>query len=251
VVQTLGAPRPPRRRRRAREADPSTPSELPLTRVTAIRADPLGSDADASAWLEALAADTDALAEAAEDGTRLLNLALAAQRAASGDPYVHERSIDGAVAIRVGYGSGEQVAEGEWMAARELEPGAPGGRRARRNNDLRPQEHIAAMLGGREQLDACETMLARARLDADSGRYREAALQLRVGVEALLIELRGAIEDPGHDEDMALLSEHRGEIGNAANAALRGELDESTEQSVRDLLAVAERVLRRRRVLRG
>ena len=107
------------------------------------------------------------------------------------------------------------------------------------------------MLGGREQLDACETMLARARMDLDSGRSREAALQLRVGVEALLIELRGALQDPGHDEDMTLLGERRGEVGNAANAALRGDLDPAGEESVAELLAVAERVLRRRRVLRG
>jgi hypothetical protein len=94
-------------------------------------------------------------------------------------------------------------------------------------------------------------MLARARLDLDAGRLREAALQLRVGVEALLVELRGALADPGHEEDLAVLGERRGEIGNAANAALRGELDQSEADSVRDLLAIAERVLRRRRVLRG
>lgn len=67
----------------------------------------------------------------------------------------------------------------------------------------------------------------------------------------LMIELRGALWDPGHEEDMARLSERRGEIGNAANAALRGELDERSAESVRELLAIAERVLRRRRVLRG
>jgi hypothetical protein len=94
-------------------------------------------------------------------------------------------------------------------------------------------------------------MLARARLDLDAGRTREAALQLRVGVEALLVELRGALANPGHEEDMEVLSERRGEIGNAANAALRGELEKSETASVQELLTVAERVLRRRRVLRG
>jgi hypothetical protein len=250
-VQTLGAPRPARRRRRAREAEPGAQAELPLTRVTAIKADPFAGDDEASAWLEDLSGDVEALAVAAEDGVRLLNLALSAHRAAVGDPYVQDRSIDGALAIRIGYGSGEQVAEGEWLQARELEPGDRRGRRARRDADLRPQERVAAVLGGREQLDACETMLARARMDLDSGRSREAALQLRVGVEALLVELRDALQDPGHDEDMALLSERRGEVGNAANIALRGDLDEASEESLAELLAVAERVLRRRRVLRG
>ena len=94
-------------------------------------------------------------------------------------------------------------------------------------------------------------MLLRARADLDAGRTREAALQLRVGLEALLAELAEAVEDPGHEEDMALLAERRGEAGEAANLALRGELDPASAASVEELLAVCERVLRRRRVLRG
>lgn len=220
--------------------------------MTAVKAEPFANDREAGEWLATLAGDQDGLANAVEEGLRLLNRALSAQRAASGDPYVHELSRERALAVRVGYGSGEQLAEGEWLEARELEPGAPArGRRAHREADLRPQERVAAVLGGREQLDVCETMLARARLDLDAGRRREAALQLRVGVEALLVELRGALADPGHEEDMEVLSERRGEIGNAANAALRGELDEAILESVRELLAIAERVLRRRRILRG
>jgi hypothetical protein len=218
-----------------------------------VKADPFANDSEAGRWLQELASDPDELADAAEDGLRLLNQALSAQRAASGNPYIHELGTERAQAIRVGYGSGEQVAEGEWLEARELEPGAPvrGGRRGRREVELRPQERLAAILGGREQLDACETMLVRARLDLNTGRNREAALQLQVGVEALLVELRGALQDPGHEEDMEVLKERRGEVGNAANAALRGGLDDPTAESVRELLAIAERVLRRRRVLRG
>jgi hypothetical protein len=255
VVQTIGAPRPPRRRRRAREAEEGLPQELPVTRVTAVRADPFPGEAEASAWLEELADDHQALSDAAEEGLRLLNQALSAARAAAGDPYLQELGTRRALAIRVGYGSGEQVAEGEWLEARELEPGAPapgrGGRRARREAALAPQERIAAVLTGREQLDACETMLARARVDLDAGRNREAALQLRVGLEALLVELRDAMQDPGHTEDMEVLGQRRGEAGDAANAALRGELDDGQVESVRELLALAERVLRRRRVLHG
>ena len=107
------------------------------------------------------------------------------------------------------------------------------------------------MLGGRESPDACETLLARARLDLETGFNREAALQLRVGVEALLVELRGALEDPGHGEDMDALGQRRGEVGELANAALRGELDPAQVESLSELTAIAERVLRRRRVLHG
>ena len=251
VIQTIAAPRYTPRRRRARDAEGGSPSKLPLTRVTAVKADPFADEADAEAWMAEVGEDVDALADAADDGLRLLNRALSAQRAAAGDPYVHELDAERAVAVRIGYGSGEQVAEGEWLQARELQLGKPGGRRARREAELRPQERVAAVLTGRERLDACETLLARAHVDFDAGHEREAALQLQVGVEALLVELRGAMQDPGHEEDMTLLGERRGEIANAAKAALRGELDPVSATTVGELLAVAERVLRRRRILRG
>ncbi|HMI81180.1 MAG TPA: hypothetical protein VK480_05275, partial [Solirubrobacterales bacterium] len=104
---------------------------------------------------------------------------------------------------------------------------------------------------GRERLDACETLLLRARADLDAGREREAALQLRVGLEALLVELHGALTDPGHEGDMATLQQRRTEVGEAANAALHGELGEERKTQVEELLETCERVLRRRRVLRG
>jgi hypothetical protein len=155
-----------------------------------------------------------------------------------------------AATVRIGYGSGEEVADGRFAAAREVDVrgGAP---RRRRADDLRPQERVAAVLGGREPVDACETLLLRARVDLDAGRWREAALQLRVALEALMVELRGAVSDPGHDEDMAVLEERRREAGDAANAALRGELDAEAQRKVRELTELCERVLRRRRVLRG
>jgi hypothetical protein len=217
-----------------------------------VRADPFAGEDEAQAWLAGVAGDPEALADSAAKGLRLLNRALAVQRAAAGDPYVHELSPERAVAIRVGYGSGAQVAEGDWQQAREVDPAAPArGRRARREADLRPQERLAAVLGGREELDACETLIARARVDLDAGRLREAALQLRLGVEALLVELRDALQDPGHQEDIEQLEGRRGDLADSANTALRGPLSAREEQSVRELLPLAERILRRRRVLRG
>jgi hypothetical protein len=105
------------------------------------------------------------------------------------------------------------------------------------------------VLGGREQLDACETLLLRARADLDAGRNREAALQLRVGLEALLAELPGAVSDPGHDEDMTTLTSQRHEAGKLANAALEGDLNPAQLSTLHELLAISQRVLRRRRVL--
>ena len=251
MVEIAGAPAARRRRRRVRRSEGRQVEELPLTCVTAVQAEGFARKEDAAAWLEQLGGDPDSMADYAERGLGLVNRALGAARAAAGDPYIHEVALGHAIALRVGYGSGEQVAEGRWAEARELEPGDPRSRRRRREEDLRPQERIATVLGAREPLDACEALIARARVDLDAGREREAALQLRVGVEALLVELRGGLRDPGHEEDMAVLTERRGEIGDAANAALHGGLDEPTAESVGELLRVSERVLRRRRVLRG
>ncbi|HMC50738.1 MAG TPA: hypothetical protein VKH20_08835, partial [Solirubrobacterales bacterium] len=104
-------------------------------------------------------------------------------------------------------------------------------RRRQREERLRPQERVAAILRDREQLDACETLLLRARADVDAGRDREAALQLRIGVEALLAELE-AVAGPDQKADLASLRDDQ-------------------KAPVEKRLETAERVLRRRRVLRG
>jgi hypothetical protein len=255
VLKTLGAPAPPRRRRRrSRQAERGAePSPLPLTRITAIRAfAPFPSEEEADRWLDEATEAEDTADTLVADAVALLNRALHAQAVAGADPHAHSLTPERAAVARIGYGSGEQTASGEFTAAREVDVWASGAsRRRRRDEELRPQERVAAVLGGRERLDACETLLLRARADLDAGRQREAALQLRVGLEALLAELKGALSNPGHDKDMTTLTEHRGAAGDAANAALSDELTAHQLGEVAELLEISERVLRRRRVLRG
>jgi hypothetical protein len=255
VVESVGAPaQGRRRRRRAKEAEPGAePAPLPLTRATAVRAqEPFDSAADAGRWLDETVAAEDSVDAVVSDGARLLNRALHAQAAASADPLGSELSPERAATVRIGYGSGEEVAAGRFSAAREIDVRAGGGsRRRQREEELRPQERLAAVLGGRERIDACETLVLRTRADLDAGRLREAALQLRVALEATLVELDGALADPGHERDMAELEERRREAGEAANEALRRSLDVEHERQVRELTEICERVLRRRRVLRG
>lgn len=253
VVLTLGAPPPPpRRRRRVRKAEPEVES-LPLTRATAIRAfSPFESDELAARWLDEATEAGDAADVLVADGIALLNRALHTQAVAAADPYGHELTPGGAVKVRLGYGRGEDLAESDFTEAREVDVrGRDSSRSRRRQEALRPQERVAGVLGGRERIDLCEALLLRARADLDAGREREAALQLRVGLEALLVELRGALEDPDHEEDMGTLDARRTEAGSAANAALTDELDADRAADVRELLELCERVLRRRRVLRG
>jgi hypothetical protein len=255
VIETLGAPSPARRRRRRpRQAEVGElPPQLPLARATlALAYDAFEDEAAAAAWLREAGDDESAIDRLVEEGISELNRALHAQAVAGGDPYPQTVIPARAVAIRIGYGGGDALADGAYSAAHKVDPGlGPVSRRRQRDEELRPQQRLAAVLGDRERLDACETLLLRARADLDAGRCREAALQLRVGLESLLVELRGALADPGHEQDMAALGGRRGEVGDLANAALNGDLNSEQRDSLAELLAISERVLRRRRVLGG
>ena len=247
VVSALGAP-PRRRWRRARavpiEPEPD-PEPLPLTRVTVVTPDDLGVAADAAGWLERVATDSDAAEAFVAQALGLLNRALHAHATAAQDPYVNELSASGAAALRIGYGEGEQVADGTWSDARELHAHEP---RRRRIDALQPTERVAAVLGGREQVAPSESLLLRARLDLDQGREREAALQLRAGLEALLAET-AAGKSPGRREDEGALRERVPDVAAAAAAASGGELDAGARATVEDTLAECLRALRRRRAL--
>jgi hypothetical protein len=255
VLETLGAPPAPRRRRRRpREASAGTdPAILPLTRATLVRAfKPFAAMEDALGWLDAAVATEEAIDALLEEAIALLNRALHAHAVASGDPHPQALTPRLAVAARIGYGSGAEVADSQFSDAREIDVRTAGGsRRQQHAEEMRPQERLAAVLGGRERFDACETLLLRARADIDAGRSREAALQLRVGLEALLAELQGALTDPDHDKDMAAIDARRHEAGELANQALQGNLNAEASIQLCDLLETCERVLRRRRVLRG
>lgn len=256
VLQRIGAPRASgrRRRRRGREIEAgSEPPALPLTRATAIRAfAPFEDKREAARWLDEACEAEDTIEVLVAEGLALVNRALHAQAVATANPSSrNELAAEGAERVLIGFGGGEEVADSRFTEAREVDTETGTSRRRRREEELRPQERVAAVLRGREQLDACETLLLRARADLDADRHREAALQLRVGLEALLVELKDALADPDHEKDMGTLQERRTEAGDAANAALQGELASEQRTHVEELLKLSERVLRRRRVLRG
>jgi len=118
-------------------------------------------------------------------------------------------------------------------------------RRARRVAALRPQERLAALLGGSDAPLACEELTLRARQDLGAGRVREAALQLRVSLEAALAEL----EDRGNadmQQRIGELREQRGAVGAAANEALTGSLGADTAAEVEHALDRLEAALRAR-----
>ena len=217
---------------------------MPLTTLTTVRPQGLGDQDAAEAWLAALRDDPEAIAAELSEALVFVNGAVHAHRAAVLDPDLADVGAEHALAVRIGFGSGEQLVDGRFTQAIEV----PRSARRRRGEVLRPQERVAAVLGGRETVAACELLVLRARSDLDGGRGRETALQLRVGLEALLAE-REVLHVPGQDEDLAALDERRRITGEAANEALTGELSGERLAEVTETLRLCERVLRRRRAL--
>lgn len=181
IVQSAGAPAPPGRlRRRARPVDPGAPEQVPVSRATVTGAEPFADATAAGGWLEEVAGDPRRRSDQVRSAVLLVNRALAALRAEARDPLVQDVGATRAVAIRVGYGDGEELAEGRWTEARELPPPRRG-----RLDDIDPQTRVAAVLSGRDRVHPAETLLERARLDAQQGRRVEARLGLRAAREAL------------------------------------------------------------------
>jgi hypothetical protein len=231
VLVTLGAPeRHWLRDRRPREVDAVAPEPVPTSRATVARPEPFPTPEAAAAWLHGLRRDTEARDEELEHALAILNRALRAQRAAAADPYVADVSAERALVVRIGYGRGEAVADGRFGEAFEL-PRA-GARQVKRSMEA-PEERFAAILGGRETPLAAEELVLRARADLDAGRRREAALQARVAIEALIAETG----ERSLEEDREVVIE-------AAREALAGEPSSGLE----DALAAMEALLRRRRL---
>ena len=232
VLRTLGAP--PRRLlggRKAKSVDAGDAEPVPTSRATIVRATPFDSIEEADAWLDAATGDSE---DDVASATRELNFVLRSHRAAAADPYAREVRPEHALVVRLGYGEGEQVADGRFGRAVEL-PKEP--RKRKRGEALAPQERLAAVLGGRASLLIGEELLLRAQLDIDVGRHREAALQARVALEALLGEL--------DDKFAAPLRPLREQVAKAANAALDGDLPREDAAAVEDAVSQMAAAARR------
>jgi hypothetical protein len=210
---------------------------VPTSRATIVRAQPFESADEADAWLDATATDSE---HSVATATRELNFVIRSHRAAAADPYARDVRPDHALVVRLGYGEGEQVADGRFGRAVEL-PREP--RKRKRGEALAPQERLAAVLGGRDALLIGEELLLRARLDVDAGRLREAALQARVALEALLGDLDERYAAP--------LRPLRDPVARAANAALDGDLSEQDAAAVEDAVSQMTAAVRRSAVAAG
>jgi hypothetical protein len=180
IVQELAAPRPQRRgRRRPRSVDPGEGEQVPVTRVT-ITGVSLDDSAAGSAWLKETLRDRDRGTSELRAATRIVNRALNALRAGARDPLVQEIGVTKALAIRIGHGTGDELAEGRWTEASQL----PEQRRGRLDG-VDPQSRVAAVLAGNDEVHPAETLMQRARLDLQQGRSAEARYGLRAARAAL------------------------------------------------------------------
>jgi hypothetical protein len=240
VIATLGAPE--RRWLRGRRPKAASPTPAPVTtsRVTLVTAQPLDGARAAERWLRA------AGEKEADAAVAVLNRVLHLHRAATADPHVREVRREQAVVVRVGFGEGEQVADGRWREALELPAGRPP---ARRSAALRPQERLAALLGGRDAALACEELVLRARQDVDAGRRREAALQLDAALTAALAELEPWAPRADLAARLAELRELHGGVRATAKAALEGGIDDEADAALRHALERLEAALRARTAL--
>jgi hypothetical protein len=236
VLTTLGAPERRRwRDRRGREVEEAEPALVPTTRVTVVRPAPFESRMEGEAWLQQLrSSGADAELERA---LGVLNRSLHSWRTSAADPYAGDVTAERTLVIRMGFGDGEAVADGRFADAWELPPRAA--TRTRRSMEA-PEERFAALLGARERVGAAEELVLRARADLDAGRPREAALQARVALEALLAEL----ESPRSDG----LEAERPVVARAANLALGDELTADALASLAAAIEQMETALRRVRL---
>jgi len=226
-------------RRRPKAVDAPEEQRVEVTRATVIEVTPFFERDAAEAWLEAAAGERadETLARA----LTVLNRAVAGYRVAAADPLLADADPDRALVTRVGYGAGEQVADGEWEAARELP--RP---REKRSRALVPQQRLAALLSGRDVALACEELTLRARGDLEAGRQREAAMQLHVALEAAVAELeswRGRGDMGDRIDELAAL---RADAAAAANTAIQGGLEPDAVEAVGATLTRLEAALRAR-----
>lgn len=240
VFATLGAAERRRlaARRRQRDAEPEPePAPVATGRATVIDVGAPIPATEAEAWLAGAGEDD------LQAGLAVLNRALHSFRVITADPYLQPVGRGQTLVARIGFGAGEEVAEGRWSAAKKLT--VPEGRR-RRARILAPQARLAALLGSRESALVCEELTLRARSDLDHGRPREAALQLLVALDAALAELSA----DAHAAELAgRLEELRGQrepVAGAAQAALSGPLSTADTDAVAFALGRVEAALRAR-----
>lgn len=211
---------------------------------------PFASEGEAADWLEGVAEgeSTDALLA---EVLSALDRALAAEAAATGHAYAAAIRVDDLIGSKIGYGDGDRLSDGLYLQALEIDArGGTASPRRERLNRTRPLARIAAIIGETDTAHACEFLIPRVRSDLDGGRMMSAALTIEVAVRSTIRELDTVLEDPDHAADLDRLEQLLPDLTEMTDAVLsEGRAWPGLDASLEEPLALAERVMRRRRVL--
>jgi len=238
IVLIESTERPRRRFLRPRKVDPTGDVPVTATRLSVIDADPLEAD-DPARWLRSVN-PTAALRDALGTIRRLVDL----HAAAAEDPFPRPFLPEDLIRARVGYGSGDEVSQGRWQAERPITVPADRAVAVRRSGQaMGPDERLADLLAGRDAVLAAERLWLRARADLHVGHEREAALQLRVALEAAIAELEPWRSAPGIDGALDELRACRRDVAELAGAAARGGLTPEQVADVEQTVARLGRAL--------
>lgn len=212
--------------------------------------EPLGSESEARVWLARLE-DDDFTQSLLDETLAAIDRALAAEAAATGRPYAQSPALDQILAAKVGFGDGDHVSEGRFTEALEVDArGGTASPKRERTGRTRPIARIAAILGQKDQAAACEILVPRVRADLDAGRILAAGLAIETAARATVVELDGALDHPDHERDLDLLEGMFPDLTQMTDSLLsEGKPWAGLGESLREPLAVAERIIRRRRVL--
>jgi hypothetical protein len=162
--------------------------EVALALATVIRGRQMLADETAAhAFVTRLRTADDERERFVDDALADVNRAIAAYRACAADPYVMEVARADARAVRVGYGTAEELRRATWSDAVTVPP--PPRPQLDRGVKLMPVQGTAAVLAGQGEVLEGETLLLRVLLDLRYGRPRAAALGLDAAWALLQAEL--------------------------------------------------------------
>lgn len=240
--RVVGAPPPkPILVRRARRAyDNESPRSMSVLLATLLLpSERFASKQAADAFFSTIRRDEEQQAALIEQAVEAINVAIRAHRAAARDPYAPEISRGEARAIRIGYGTPEQLTDGRWSEG--FEPPPPRAEKLSREMRLRPAEVVSLALRRKLTVLQAEDLALRTMSDLAAGRPRSAAVQLRACIDLLVSELTDA--GPSFVPPRDALSERAAAVERLAQLALDDMLDDAAVGELRRHLEHVEDAL--------
>ncbi|MGB0121069.1 MAG: hypothetical protein WBP55_08980 [Solirubrobacterales bacterium] len=227
------------------------PTTVTVTTVTMIRAyEPLGTETEAQTWMSRLESD-EVAQELLDEALTTLDRVLAAEASASGRPYAQAPALEQILTAKIGFGDGDHVSEGRFTDAMDIDArGGTAGSKRERVSRTRPLARIAAIIGGKDTARACEFLVPRIRADLDAGRVLTAALTIENAMRATVVEMDPMLDDPDHERDLDRLETMLPDLTTMTDSLLTEARPwAGLAESLEEPLSIAERIIRRHRVL--